>query len=375
MVKAKGEDRNFYQVIISELGVSPFHVMNVVFALMCIIPMLVLCYIIVGKHFIYDLFLDENGIEMATAIFIAFAGLLYAYQLVRALIKRLFMYAEDSRIANNEKKEVLIAVSSYLDEPLKALRAGVSRLVDPACGALKNAGAETAEDWLNTAETIDKFMGEILNFSIAGFIRTGVKREFIDLRDIVQTGVDGMTQLIKKNNLDLQCSFVAGNTKLWGDEKKLLRMTTSLFSSAIKHMPEGGIVKIAVLSDENTVQFYVKNTGPGLLHDHAEKIFGKSEKPDNYSGAKDTIIEFSIIRDIVDLHDGHITVSGKPGKEMEFKIVLPRDLRMRRGTRETGPKTADEFPLTALKIMNIAKMVNQKLKNIINSYKADTDKK
>ena len=35
----------------------------------------------------------------------------------------------------------------------------------------------------------------------------------------------------------------------------------------------------------------------------------------------------SIVKDIVDLHAGHITVGGEPGKNIEFKVVLPRDLR------------------------------------------------
>ncbi|MCX5686891.1 MAG: ATP-binding protein [Candidatus Omnitrophica bacterium] len=371
MVKRKEKNKNDYKIIISELGVNPFHVTNIIFALMCIIPLLVICYIIVGKHFIYDLFLDENGIEMTTAIFIAFAGLLYAYQLVRTLIEKLLRYAEDSRIASNEKTDILIAVSNDLKVPLKALRAGMYKLMSSAGDALKGASAETAKDCLDAAETMDRFIEEITNFSKAGFIRMGIRREFIDLRNIIQTEVDGVTQLAKKKNLNLQCSFAAGSTNLWGDEKKLSRAVASLLSNAIKYTPAEGVVNIAVLSDENTIQFSVKNTGPWLLPDETNKIFEKSARPDNYSGAKDTMVELSIVKDIVDLHNGHITVSSDPGGETEFKVVLPRDLRMRRGMQEVRRRTADE---TSFATMNIAEILNQKLKNLINSYRADAGK-
>ena len=63
MVKKKEKNKNDYKVIISELGVNPFHVINIIFALMCIIPLLVVCYIIVGKHFIYNLFLTKTALK------------------------------------------------------------------------------------------------------------------------------------------------------------------------------------------------------------------------------------------------------------------------------------------------------------------------
>jgi len=371
MAKTKDENKNDYKIIISELGINPFHVVNIIFALMCVIPLLAVCYIIVGKHFVYDLFLDEDGIEMIIAVFIAFAGLLYAYKLVRALIERLLRYAEDSRIANNEKRDVLIAVSNDLKAPLKALRAGMSKLMNCADDALKGASAETTKSCFDTAETMDKFIEEITDFSKAGFIRMGMRREFIDLRNIIKTEVDGVTQLTKKKNLNVQCSFATGSTNLWGDEKKLSRAVTNLLSNAIKHTPEGGVVNITALSDESTVQFSVKNTGPWLLPDETDRIFEKNERPNDYSGAKDTRVELSIVKDIVDLHNGHMAASNKPGKEVEFKIVLPRDLRMRRGLQEVRRRTADKAPLAA---MNIAEILNQKLKNLITSYRVDAGK-
>lgn len=371
MAKEEEKNKNDYKVIISELGVNPFHIINVIFALMCIIPLLAVCYIIVGKYFIYNLFMDENGIEMVTVILIAFAGLLYAYQLVRTLIGKLLRYAEDSRIANNEKTDVLITVSNNLKAPLKALRAGMVKLMNSTDDALKGANAETAKSCFNSAETMDKFVEEITNFSKAGFIRMGVRREFTDLRNIIQAGVDGMAQLAAKKNLSLQCSLAPGDITLWGDEKKLSRAVTTLLSNTVKYTPEGGVVNITALSDENTVQFSVKNTGPWPLPDEADKIFEKSERPDDYSGAKDAMIELSIVKDIIDLHNGHITVNSNDNRETEFKIVLPRDLRMRRGLQEFKSGVTDEVSLATT---NIAKILNQKLKSLISLYGSGAEK-
>ena len=371
MAKTEEKNKNDYKVIISELGVDPFHMINIVFSLMCIIPLLTVVYIIVDKRFIYDLFLNENGIEMVISIFIAILGLLYAYKLVTSLVEKLSKYAEEGRIANNEKAEVLIAVGSDLKAPLTVLKAGMSRLMDPAAGALKGDSAETARSCFNAAEAMHEVIEKFTNFSKAGFIRMGIKREFIDLQDMIKTELDSVEQLIKKNNLNLQCSFAAANTNMWGDRKKLSRAITGLLSNAVKYTPEGSAVKITVLSDENTVQFSVNNTGPGLLFDKMDRIFEKSESPDSHSGKIDMTADLSIVKEIVDLHNGHITVSSAPDKEVEFKIVLPRDLRMRMGMQEFVPEAADKAELAADGAMRIAEIVNQNLQKVIGFYKAD----
>ena len=305
---------------------------------------------------------------MIIAVFIAFAGLLYAYKFVRTLIEKLLIYAEDCRIANNEKTDVIIAVNNDLKAPLKVLRDGMYKFANSADNALEGAVVETAKGCFNAAKTIDKLIEEITDFSKYGFIRTNIKREFIDLRDIIQTEVDSVAQLTKKKNLNLQCSFVTGNTKLWGDKKKLSRVVMNLLANAIKYTPEGATVNITVLSNENTVQFFTKNIDYRILSDETAKISEKSEGPDNYSGAKDIMAEFSIVKDIVDMHNGHITVNSDTAGEVEFKIVLPRDLRMIRGLQEARHEIAEKESLTN---MNIAETINQKLKMLISSPKAD----
>jgi len=361
MTKVEKKNKNDYKVIISELGFSPYHIINLVFALMCVIPLLAACYVIVGKNFLYDLFLNEDGLGMAISIFIAFAGLLYAYKLVKTLVGKLLRYTEEGRIANEAKMDILLAVGSDLKAPLTTMKDGISRLMDSADDAVKGACAGIAQSCYNAVDTMDKFIEEIRSLPESGLIRAGMRRELIDMQDVIKIASNYAAQLAEKKNLNLHIAPVKGNVKLWGDGRKLSRMAMNLIYGAIKYTPEGGAVDIAVLSDENTVQISVRSIGLGLLPADMDEIFEQ--------------VEFSIVKDIVDMHNGHITVSGRSDKEVEFKIVLPRDLRMERGFQELRRRKDEGTALfSSENATHVAELMNQRLKNIISYYKADAGK-
>ena len=73
-MKREHETRHDYKVIVSELGISPIQMIRSAFALMGLIPLLILVYIIVGKYFLYELFLGTNGLIVGVAVFISAAG-------------------------------------------------------------------------------------------------------------------------------------------------------------------------------------------------------------------------------------------------------------------------------------------------------------
>ena len=329
MAKAKEKNKNDYKVIISELGLNPFQVIKVAFALMCVIPLLVVLYIIMGTHFLYDLFLGNNGTAMTIAIFIAFMGLLYAYNLVKTLIEKLLRCAEERRLAENEKSELLVAVGNDLKAPLTALKLGMHSLADGAGAILDSARAGIVKNCINAVEAISGFVEKIMNISKTGFIRMNVRRELIDFRDIVTTEMKGLVELAKKNSLDLQCTFATNNANIWGDAKKLSKAVMSLLYNIIKNTPRGGSVNLAVFSDANTIQFRVSASGQGILPGEADAIFEKSDKLGKYADGGETSIEFPIVKDVIDLHNGHITINNEPDKNTEFRIILPRDLRAR----------------------------------------------
>lgn len=327
MKKKEKKDVNDYKVVISELGISPFRTIKVAFALMAVIPLLVLFYVIIGKHFFYKIFLGNDGLAIAIGIIVSLTGLFYAYDLVKSLTENLLKYAAERKLSDSEKTELLMAVTHDLKTPIAAVKLGMQNLLDGIGGTLNKLQGDIAKSCLHAVESITKFIDEIVTSSKSGLARLSMKRELIDLSNIIKKEVDCVTQMARQNDLRMEFKKLTDDTNVWADESKISRVVTNLLSNAIKYTPKGGRVETVLSSDENTVKFSVINTGPGIPPEKIDKIFKKYERLAMHSNIDGMGLGLSIVKDIVDMHRGHITVKSEPDKETEFSVILPRDLR------------------------------------------------
>ena len=323
----KKENNSDYKIVISELGSNPFRVVDIVFVLMSIIPLLALFYLISQGQLLQRLFLGHNGSIATIAILISVIGFLYAYLLIKNVVARLLKYAQERRLADNEKTEVVLTVSHDLKNPLTNIKASMDSLIEGVGGELNDAQVGMVKICLSNTERLFKFIDEITSASKDDFIRMFIKRELLDLGHIVGREVDDFMPLVKKSNLELRYQVPKKSVSLWADESKLTRVVMNLLSNAIKYTPQGGVIDIVVFSDSNTVTLSVKNTGPGIMPDEMKKIFKRYGRLEKHSEIEGAGLGLSIVKEIVDLHDGHITVEGELGKNIEFRVTLPRDLR------------------------------------------------
>ncbi|MDP3791773.1 MAG: HAMP domain-containing sensor histidine kinase [Candidatus Omnitrophota bacterium] len=331
MEKKKDNKRNEYKVVMSDLGTSPFRTIRIAFALMAVIPLLVVFYVIVGKNFLYRIFLGNDGLAVSIAIIVSLIGLSYAYELVNRLTEKLLKYAAERKTADSEKTELLMAVTHDLKTPIAAIKLGIQNLMDGIGGTLTKLQGDIAKSCLNAIESVSKFIEEVANFSKTGLMRMHMKRELIDLSNLITKEVDSIKRIAQQNELQIEFKQLTDNASLWADENKISRVVTNLLSNAVKYTPRGGRIETVVSSDENTVKFSVINTGPGIPSSELDKVFKKYERLAMHSDIAGVGIGLSIVKDIVDLHQGRITVKSEPNKETEFSVILPRDLRMRGG--------------------------------------------
>jgi len=114
--------------------------------------------------------------------------------------------------------------------------------------------------------------------------------------------------------------------EIYFDREKMLKIMSNLLSNAFKFTPEGGNVIIAIAGNlDNTVEIKVKNTGVGIPPNELPKLFDRfyqvdSSQTKEYEG---TGIGLALVKELVELHHGTITVDSEIGKWTEFKIVLP----------------------------------------------------
>ncbi|MBN7771781.1 AAA family ATPase [Clostridium aminobutyricum] len=109
------------------------------------------------------------------------------------------------------------------------------------------------------------------------------------------------------------------------DPEKIERIILNLLSNAVKFTPAGGVIKVMIESKRNKLCIRVKDTGRGIPKEKLDVIFKRFIQVDK-SFTRDhegSGIGLSLVKDLVELHGGTISVKSRINRGSEFVILLP----------------------------------------------------
>ncbi len=107
-----------------------------------------------------------------------------------------------------------------------------------------------------------------------------------------------------------------------GDEYLLKQVWLNLIDNAIKFADKKTDLKISINKENNYLVVYIENIGVEIKEEEKEKIFNKFYQSDSSHSKEGNGIGLSIVKSIVELHKGNISVESKD-KHTIFKVKLP----------------------------------------------------
>ena len=124
------------------------------------------------------------------------------------------------------------------------------------------------------------------------------------------------------------------------DPDKLEKVFYNLFSNAFKFTPPGGTIIVKAHIVGSFAELSIRDTGTGIPADMTKKIFDRFYQLDNSSTREHegSGIGLALTKELIELHQGKITVRSKPGEGAEFIVSLPL------GTLNNQKTTPDALP-------------------------------
>ncbi|MBR5346565.1 MAG: HAMP domain-containing histidine kinase, partial [Deltaproteobacteria bacterium] len=110
-----------------------------------------------------------------------------------------------------------------------------------------------------------------------------------------------------------------------GDTDKLYRAFSNLLDNAVKYNRPGGEIHLTARRAGPYITVMVSNTGPPLPEDELDKLFEPFYRVDK-SRARElggSGLGLPIVKRIVELHNGRITIQGTPEGLTEVQVTLP----------------------------------------------------
>ena len=124
-----------------------------------------------------------------------------------------------------------------------------------------------------------------------------------------------------EKNIDLQLDFDEYTVE--GNEELLKQVWINLVDNAVKFSPRCGTVILDITEGAGTVTVTIGNTGPEIPPEKMEKIFNKFYQTDESHATEGNGIGLAIVKRVIDLHGGTISVNCKDGMTT-FAVTLPR---------------------------------------------------
>lgn len=111
------------------------------------------------------------------------------------------------------------------------------------------------------------------------------------------------------------------------DAVLLRQATMNLVHNAIRHSPDGGSVRIAATSEDDSILVEVADDGPGIAPEHCEKVFERFYRIDRARSRAEggTGLGLALAKLFVEQCGGTIGLESEPGRGSRFRIRLRRE--------------------------------------------------
>lgn len=224
------------------------------------------------------------------------------------------------------KDDLISTVSHELRTPLTSIIGALGLLRASAAADPLPAGAgELIGIASNNAQRLIRLINDMLDIDRIDAGKMRLSLSAIDLRDVVSRACEDNAGLARAAGATLDCKVGETPLIVQADDERLLQVVTNLLSNALKVTPQGGSVRIGVVSgaDRRRASVHIDDDGPGISPEFRSRIFGRFERSAASEGSAGTGLGLAIAREIVAHHGGEIWFEDRPEGGTRFVFSLP----------------------------------------------------
>ena len=225
------------------------------------------------------------------------------------------------------KSEVVSTVSHELRTPLTSIKAFAELLLTKP-GMLEERKDEMLRRINDESDRLGRLINDLLDLSRieAGIMVWHPGR--VSVEKMISSSVDSILPLAQSKGVRLAVEPFGQLPALYGDGDRLMQVMTNLLSNAVKFTPPGGTITVSAHQEEGTparVVLSVADTGMGIHAADLPYIFDKFHRAGaaEAGGVEGTGLGLTIARQIVEHHNGSISVVSTFGHGSVFSVALP----------------------------------------------------
>lgn len=240
---------------------------------------------------------------------------------IRKMTNRLKVQIERLTQLEQYKSDFLQNITHEIKTPITAINSAIELL------QTKNSMLSEDNECLDIirfqVKAIDKLVNDILYLSETEVKKTNEKKNFttFNLNSMIQKCINYLSFS------EIKINFIQNdNVEICANEELLQTAISNLITNAIKYSKSEKIDVILSKNDEN-IEIMVKDYGVGISPEHINHLFEKFYRVDKTRSRQlgGTGLGLSITKNIIEIHNGDISVQSELGKGTTFKINLLKE--------------------------------------------------
>jgi len=196
---------------------------------------------------------------------------------------------------------------------------------------IKECSIEEVESWRRSQDIIERevrrLTGLTSNLLLLSRLESGVplRPEPTNIGALVEEAVAGLLRVAQTKGIELSIQSPPRLPRIPADRDRIKQVFVNLLDNAVKYCPEGSEVQVRLQADGESIIVEVADNGPGIPPEDLPHIFDKMYRVEKEStrSVEGSGLGLSIVKRIVELHGGQITVESTVGKGTMFRVKLP----------------------------------------------------
>ncbi|OFX53976.1 MAG: hypothetical protein A2066_00910 [Bacteroidetes bacterium GWB2_41_8] len=245
----------------------------------------------------------------------------------KKLFSDLIREKERAEESDRLKSAFLANMSHEVRTPLNSIIGFSELLVDPDFE--EEQKNEFIQLIITNGNSLLTIISDIMDISKLESSELKIYKKHIKVKTFLSSLVEQYSFQIKAKDLEFNLTFTENcdTVTLFTDEDRLRQIFINLIGNALKFTSNGNI-EIGCTKKNNSIEFYVKDSGIGIPAEYHDKIFDRFRQVEDANTRKygGNGLGLAITKSLIELMDGKIWVESEFGKGSTFYFSLPLTL-------------------------------------------------
>jgi signal transduction histidine kinase len=251
------------------------------------------------------------------------------------------------------KSRFFANISHELRTPLTLLLAPLQTLIQERGSALQPDMRQLLLIMQSNGMRLLKLINDLLDLVRLESGKMEVKREPVAIEPFLYGLANAVKKSAEDRGIHLEVISDPAICSVLADSDKLERILLNLLFNALKFTPAGGKVEVKAERENGELVLEVSDTGTGISEEQLPFIFDRFWQADTSSQRKyrGVGIGLALVKELVEVQDGSVTVTSAIGKGTQFTVRLPYEELVRQSSelaeKADSPAEAASTPVSA----------------------------